>query len=226
MSREVRRVPLGWQHPTTYNEHWLVQSLPSFSHTPVPSRLHAQTERFVGLLADYPRAVKRWEDDLAETTSHEGFDWGFHLEYNLTGYKGHGDTEPTVHPFYLTDDDEDAERGVTVRDEAHLEELLLAKVTNQKPDPADYMPVFDVPEDQLGWCLYSTVTEGTPKTPVFATAEELIEHLATVGEDADEIPLRRSAAEVLVSAGWSAGSFIQVDGGPVLDSARDADLVL
>ena len=80
------------------------------------------------------------------------------------------------------------------------------------------------PPDELGWCLYETVSEGSPVTPVFATAEELIEHLATEGIDWDHKPYRREAAEALVRSGHSMGSFV-VAGGQLFDGARDLDLL-
>jgi hypothetical protein len=74
-----------------------------------------------------------------------------------------------------------------------------------------------------GWQLWETVSEGSPVTPVFATAEELIDHLATVGQRSSG-PMRRSAAEVLVRSGSSLGSLVGI-GGQLLDSAEDADRI-
>lgn len=222
MSREVRRVPLDYKHPVEHNPHWQIQSLPMPGHTPVPSRLHAKTERFIGLSSDYPGAVARWERNIAEVKAHEGFEWGWGVAYHLTGYKGHADAEPTTHLFYPEDAAED--EGITVRDEEHLEELLLAKLASEKPDPTGYLPVFDVPADELGWCLYQTTTEGAPVTPVFQTAAEMVEHLVNVGEDGEEIPYRREAAATLVSRGASIGTSFKVgEDGEVLDGARDVD---
>lgn len=91
-------------------------------------------------------------------------------------------------------------------------------------DERDLMPAFDVPEDSLGWCLYETVSEGTPVTPVFASAPELIGHLSAVGEDWDQKPYRRAAAEALVKEGSSFGSFV-VTGGRLLHGAKDLDVL-
>lgn len=222
MSREVRRVPLGWKHPTEHNPYWLIQSMPLPDYTPVPSRLHGPTKRFIGLCDDYPGALQRWERDLAELKARRGFDWEFSREYYLTGHKGHADAEAIAHPWYPSDGDE----GFMVRDETHLEELLLAQHETNRPDPADHMPVTtDMPEDQLGWCLYSTLDEGTPKTPVFATAEALAAHLRAVGEDGEEVPYRREAAELLIkNGGGVGGTSVSIDG-QMFDSARDADLI-
>jgi hypothetical protein len=224
MSREVRRVPLEWKHPTEYNPYWLSQSRPFLGKVRPPSRLHDPRERFVGLCGDYPAAYEGWETELREMKAREGHGWTFAVEYHLTGYKGRNDDEPTSHPYYTYGPDGETEIETVVRDEDHLYELEVAKVEAEKPDPADYMPVFGVPEAELGWCLYETVSEGTPTTPVFATAEELIEHLATVGQDYEQVPMRRAAAEALVGQGHSFGSMVAV-GGRLYNSSDDADLI-
>ena len=121
--------------------------------------------------------------------------------------------------------------GETVLDEFFPESAadLAARLPWEKhhgsrPVAEDYMPDFDVPEGDLGWCLYETVSEGTPVTPVFGTAEALIDRLATVGQDHDRQPMRRAAAEALVRAGHSFGSFLIV-GGQMLRGDADADVI-
>jgi hypothetical protein len=229
MSREVRRVPLTWKHPTEHNPYWVHQQyrveFDTLERILRPSsRLHAHDERFIGLMEDYAGRLAEWEKELAEVRAREGWDWNWNVEYHLTGYQGRDDAAPVIHPWWTFADDGETEVSVTVRDEDHLYELLVAKVESERPDPANYMPTWDVPEDQLGWCLYETVSEGTPTTPVFATAEELIDHLATVGQDYDQKPMRRSAAATLVGQGHSFGSLIAV-GGHVYNSSDDADII-
>jgi hypothetical protein len=75
-----------------------------------------------------------------------------------------------------------------------------------------------------GWQLWSTVSEGHPVTPAFATDGELIDHLATEGQHHGDGPMRRSAAESLVRAGSSIGTFLVLNG-QFLKSSEDADLV-
>lgn len=167
MGREVRRVPMDWQHPMHWTPRWdrMTGTSPM---TLVP----------LGLMDDYPGAVATWEEEGEQLARREGFDWTFHLEYNLTGYQGHKDTKPVAHPFVV---DEDAdEDGVTVRDADHLHELMTAKHQTYRPDPADYMPVF--PEGTAtGWVMYETTSEGTPISPVFEMPEELARWLADNG---------------------------------------------
>jgi hypothetical protein len=181
VSREVRRVPLDWKHPTEPNPYWVEQSRPFMGRPHVPSKLRNPTERFVGLIDDYPGRLADWEAEVLDMKARQGHGWTFAVQYHLTGYQGREDSGPVVHPFYGWTADGMTETKTTVRDEDHLYELEVAKVLDEKPNPDHYMPTFD--GDDLGWCLYETVSEGTPVTPVFATAAELIDHLATVGQD-------------------------------------------
>lgn len=221
MSREVRRVPVGWQHPVEPNPHWLFQS--SIGAPRPASRLHGPTEQFVSLMDDYPGAVARYEANRLAIRQREGSEWTWPLGYYLEGWTDRDGNVREPQPFVLPSGDGEY---VEVRptDRHHLAELLLQRIVEEEPDPADYMPVFDVPADELGWCLYQTVSEGTPTTPVFATAEELIEHLVTVGEDYDQKPYRREAAEQLVRTGFSLGSFV-IQGGQMFDGAKDIDRI-
>lgn len=167
----------------------------------------------MGLLSDLPDANARHAEELSRINGREGFHWTWSVGYYLTGYTGRDGEFHDAQPW---------DGSVTVEDENHLQRLLIQQHADERPDPANYMPVFDVPD--LGWCLYETVTEGTPVTPVFASAGELVEHLTLGGEDWDQAPYRRAAAEQLVQLGSSLGSFVSV-GGVMFDSAKDADLL-
>lgn len=224
MSREVRRVPLDWQHPTEPNPYWRDQAARRLRRAAPESLLHAREVRFIGLMDDYPGAVKDWEERGAELAARTGHTWSFNVEYHLTCWQKELNAAPEVHPFYVWDEVDDAEVPVTVRDEDHLHKLLLAKHDGERPNPNHHMPVFALPEAELGWCLYETVSEGTPVTPVFATADALIDHLATVGQDWDQRPLRRESAEQIVRTGFTFGSMV-VSGGRVLNSTDDADVI-
>lgn len=91
---------------------------------------------------------------------------------------------------------------------------------------------YDPPTGE-GWQVWETVSEGSPITPVFPTAEALIEHLSTVGTEWDRTPgpggrpprgpWRREAAEAFVRSGW-APSFVGI-GGQLLMGGNDADLI-
>lgn len=73
-----------------------------------------------------------------------------------------------------------------------------------------------------GWQLWETVSEGSPVTPVFSSADGLISHLV------DHDDYRLSAAQQLVADGSTVGTFqmVGMEGkSVVLDSARDADIL-
>jgi hypothetical protein len=155
MSREIRRVPVGWQHPTEPNPYWREQQAARLRRGDPEPRLHASEVQFRSL---------HGRDILA---------------------------------YYEPGED--------------------------LPDEADLMPDFGPDQQELGWCLYQTVSEGTPITPVFSTADDLIEHLSAHGDDWTQEPWRRAAAEAIVRTGSSFGSFVHVPGEGLLDGARDLD---
>lgn len=221
MSREVRRVPLGWKHPVEHNLYWQEQKVHALSrgYYRKPT-MHAEDERFIGLFSDYEGSSKRWLESAQNLYNRTGWDWEFLVEYHLTGFKGQNDAEPVVHPFYL---DGDAEEPIEVTNEKHLYQLAIVKTMLENPQPKDYMPLFPQDEADLGWALYETVSEGTPITPTFATADELIDHLSTVGTEWGG-PLRRGSAEAIVARGGTLGSVL-VMGGQVLNSTEDADKI-
>ena len=155
MSREVHRVPLAWRHPMEWRMEWDKD----YGY----SRMQLVLKPLLAF--PYAQAVHDWELEREDILNHTGFDWTFGVEYHVTGYKGQNDTEPTTHPF----DD-----GTIVRNEAHLQELLLRRHDEQRPDPDDYMPDFsDQDPETLGWCMYETTSEGTPISPVMKTPEDL-----------------------------------------------------
>ena len=47
----------------------------------------------------------------------------------------------------------------------------------EEPDPSDYMPEFS-DDEARGWCMYETVSEGTPISPVLESPEALARWLA------------------------------------------------
>jgi len=73
------------------------------------------------------------------------------------------------------------------------------------PDPEYYRPYKD---EEATWLqVYETVSEGTPVTPPFATADELIEYLSTHGDfwcqKRGETPPSKAAAAKFVNMGWA-----------------------
>lgn len=81
-----------------------------------------------------------------------------------------------------------------------------------RPDPARYMPAWNA-DEATAWCVYETVTEGTPASPVFDEPEALLRWLVEEAGYSSE-----AAARFLVD-GW-APSFV-VRGGVFLDGIED-----
>lgn len=69
-----------------------------------------------------------------------------------------------------------------------------------------------------GWQLWETVSEGSPITPVFVSADALARHLT------ERLGFNPGAARTLVDQGCTVGSFVGV-GRALLRSAEDADMV-
>ena len=81
---------------------------------------------------------------------------------------------------------------------------------NRPPLREDYRPWAD--DDATWFQVWETVSEGTPVTPPFATTEELVEHLVTVGDDWDvkrgNGGWLRANAESFVRAGFAMSGVI------------------
>lgn len=193
MSREVRRVPLDWQHPMHWRDRW-------------DTARHGSRMQLVpvGLVDDYPEALARWEREGEELAARVGHDYTFSVEYHLTGFQGRDDSEPTVHPVYVSDDKPE----VQALDEDHLHELMTAKHVEYRPDPKDYMPVF--PEGAAtGWCMYETTSEGTPISPVLGSPEELARWLAD--NEASSFGSRGATYEQwmrMIDRGWAPSAIV------------------
>ena len=63
MSREVRRVPVGWSHPIEANPYWREQEASRLRRGRPESRLHGPTERFVPL---HDRDILRYYEEGEE----------------------------------------------------------------------------------------------------------------------------------------------------------------
>lgn len=86
------------------------------------------------------------------------------------------------------------------------------------PEPEFYRPDWAaLGLDPSGYCLYETVSEGTPVTPVFATEEELIEYLVAKGDYWDQERRtggwERDSAERMVKRGWAPSLIAEIQGG-------------
>jgi hypothetical protein len=170
-------------------------------------------------------AHEKWARERVEWEAGEHEHLQFLMRYHSPeGFENRDGTRGWPQPYQVYADD-----GETVVREffpSTVEELLAGYPYSEyatEPTREAYMPDFDAPEDELGWVLYETVSEGSPVTPVFASADELVDHLATVGMDYDQQPMRRTAAEALVRSGWAPSAMMI--GGTFLEGAKDADLI-
>ena len=206
MGREIRRVPVGWQHPTEPNPGWREQAVTRPLLGLKESRLRAPDVRFRGLMKTCLRvAQEEWDAEYAAWRDGTHGSLDFYRSYHSRDGYVERDGSRSFNPirFYAGDGtgtvvEELWVEDVDVADRRYFEDHCL-----DRPDESeDRMPDFGVPESDLGWCLYETVSEGTPVSPVFATAEELIEHLVAHGDDWSQKPMRRESAEALVRDGW------------------------
>ena len=86
----------------------------------------------------------------------------------------------------------------------------------EQPEKEWYVP-YDPASADLPWFqMYETVSEGTPVTPAFATADELVDWLVVVGEvyenGESDGSWSRERAEAFVKNEKSAPSFMVADG--------------
>ena len=70
---------------------------------------------------------------------------------------------------------------------------------------------YDPPEGE-GYQVWETVSEGSPVSPVFASAEELVEYLHKEGAGSTFRPCSRTAARHFIKAGFSAGTCAFING--------------
>lgn len=88
---------------------------------------------------------------------------------------------------------------------------FYANYGGNPPEVEYYRPDWK-PEEMTWWQVYETVSEGTPVTPAFSTAEELIEYLVINGDFWDKRrgdgPWSRKNAEAFVKDGGWAPSMV------------------
>ncbi len=126
MGREIRRVPLYWEHPKEEKYNYQTSQY---------------EDRFIPKYDEpYSKAAKEWMADYAL--------W-------LDG----------KHPNFQQD-------------------AYYWDAVGTPPYARHYLPDFEGME--MGYCLYETVSEGTPVSPVFATKELLAEYLAEHGDFWDQ----------------------------------------
>lgn len=78
----------------------------------------------------------------------------------------------------------------------HGEGMTWEEWDGAEPDPDYYRPHW-TPEEATHYQMYETVSEGTPVSPVFASLEELAEHMVSV------MGYSPQAAKAFCKSGWA-----------------------
>ena len=221
MGREIRRVPLDWEHP--------VDPAPPSHWGPSKWDWTGQGRHFVPLydksLGD---ARAEWDREKAEWDRGEHEHQHFLLIYHTPGrwsrdqdsetwVKNDEGSEPEPYKRY-------AEDGETVLEERWLRDMadLLAlepyeEYAGERPKEGDgYRP--DWGDRELAYQFYETVSEGTPLSPPFATLGELADFLV------EKLGYDRRVAESFCGVGW-APSFVVTESGRLLSDIESTTLV-
>ena len=112
-------------------------------------------------------------------------------------------------------DDKDGERTRVQNKYYDGKDVPYERWNGTSPDPDYYRPAWPT-DTVLGYCMYETVSEGTPVSPAFATLQELEDWLVEEGTD-------RANAKAFCKHGW-APSFVmspQIGFKSGLDAAGD-----
>jgi hypothetical protein len=107
-------------------------------------------------------------------------------------------------------------------------DLEYWEYNGEPPERAYYRPWQD--HEATWFQVWETVSEGTPVTPPFATAAELIDYLATNGDFWDQRrgagPWNREAAEKFVGMGWAPSMMVMSSAaGTQVYESRDCSLL-
>lgn len=222
MSRAVRRVPVGYEHPHEYDPHWQYNNFDN-KNTEIPP-----DHRYIALLdgSDYQKDCENVQEEINEIKNKKGFSWKFYYKAVFEEYYDFMnvwvDPSPLVPVYNRSTFNHDY---ITVENEEQLMDALLKDAEQGLNDKSFYTPIpeNDPDTDGFGYCLYEEVSEGTPVTPVFATEEELVDYLVENGNFWGQ-KYTRENSEALVGNGSSLGSFAVVDGKSYNSSTQAAEL--
>ena len=173
MFKEIRRVPLDWGHPTRETT-----KIGKYGNN-----LLADGLEFIPLLGrNYYDDLREWENLKDDYQNRDSIIWKMSARKHLI------DRElffvDRVHEY--------------VYDETHLDALLMREYYGAKPKQEEYMPPV---VGEAGWCLYETLTYGTPITPIYYTVTGIIEYLCNHGDAYDGTPYKQKTAEKLILKG-------------------------
>lgn len=191
MGREIRRVPVDFRHPVVWREQYK-GSGPLFER-------ELRWRHELQPMHDQPlsEAQARWDDER------EAWPGSVTAQLRYT----QGDLDRAIK---LRDTDDPIFGGSRSAQYSEYAEHVHSRLgelmwesfeeyhgerPGTEPDEIAYFqPEGWPPEDERGFVVYETVSEGTPITPCFATRDELIDWLSTKGT-AWDAPITRDAAE-------------------------------
>jgi hypothetical protein len=163
-------------------------------------------ERLMDFTHDWNRETRRWEKKTPPVTPTAAQI----NQWSLNGF-GHDSINASVVIRARCKRDSQPELCATCEGHGSVERYPGQRADAEAWEPTD-------PPTGEGWQLWETVSEGSPMTPVFPTADALIDHMV------EHEGFRREAARTLVADGYTAGSFMVV-GNTLLRSDKDADVI-
>lgn len=120
-----------------------------------------EDDGYIPLFDGYEKRLADWEEEFANWKKGLNKNWEGKFEpFDIPAYKKEM-TEKYGFPAGGTDEE------------------LFIYVVGEKPDPGDYMLVGVPEEAKTHFQYYEDTTEGTPRSPIFATEQELRDWLAT-----------------------------------------------
>jgi hypothetical protein len=199
MGREIRRVPVEFNHPIRWREQ---------RQRRITGEMEDRWTYCLAPMWDYSlsEAQRRWDEEAAECATDGTLDkvW---TQDDLDRWRSDRPTR--------LDDIAEIERDLGKPIWASVEDYCGKRPSDA--DGEDYQPEDWPPEHERGWVVYETVSEGTPITPCFATAAELIDWLAEKGTAWDG-PMSREGAARFVESGWVPSMIV---GGGVVRAGLD-----
>lgn len=201
MSREIRRVPANWQHPkiirtVVYQNQGITEEYRSMNQGSFKDAVNEFHER----IEEWMKGYHLWQQGFYEDYAGKRFT----KEEKMKEWKDHIIAERKSKRFtndYCAEELRKYETGICSWEDVGGE-------PPRYPNPDDYMPQGD------WWQVFQTVSEGTPITPPFASAEELIDWMAK-NKDFWGTQWTREGAEQLVKDGSAFSLIAQNENGEV-----------
>lgn len=223
MGREIRRVPVDFQHPIVWRERF---NHPLFGDDgPRTLWKHELQPMYDRPLSE---AQAEWDRGLAEWPESRSAQAVYDVDDLVRA------EERIANPFMGMRSSQ-GERDYIEHVQAHLGERVYAsyeEYAGVRPGSDEEAARYYQPEgwpepEQRGYVVYETVSEGTPITPTFAAQDELIDWLCAKGT-AWDAPMSREGAEHFVRDSGYVPSMITIPAGmrtglQIAERSRTAD---